>query len=144
MPKPSPEEKTIRRGLDRRRFLGVAGGTALLCGLGGRPLAAKTAAEVDGADPVARALKKPASARAAAAGTKDPIDTATFHTPDPQPGGQKRVYWIAAHSTTWNIAPTGRDEWMNHKIKGKKKFTALVYQEYTEGFVAPKGPASMP
>jgi len=33
---------------------------------------------------------------------------------------------------------------MGHPIKGKKKFKALVYQQYTEGFVAPKGPAQMP
>ncbi|MEA2468190.1 MAG: hypothetical protein QOJ57_2316, partial [Thermoleophilaceae bacterium] len=123
--------------LDRRRFLGVAGGTALLCGIGGRPLTQRTAAEVDQADAAARALKKPASA-------KDPIDSSQFATPEPQPGGQRREYWIAARSTTWNIAPTGRDEWMNHAIKGKKKFRALVYQLYSTGFVAPIGPASMP
>src|SRR4051812_16029634 len=134
------DQPTPRRGaLDRRGFLGVAGGAALLCGLGGtRPLTERTVAEVAQADAAARALPKPKAA------ASDPIDSSHFETPEPQPGGQKREYWIAAHSTTWNIAPTGRDEWMNHPIKGKKKFRALVYQLYSEGFAQALGPASMP
>ena len=139
MPDRSPEDPTPRRrALDRRGFLGVAGGTALLCGLGGRPITQRTVAEVADADAAARALPRPKAA------ASDPIDSSQFVTPEPQPGGQKREYWIAAHSTTWNIAPTGRDEWMNHAIKGKKKFRALVYQLYSEGFAHTIGPAAMP
>src|SRR4051812_11359453 len=138
MPKRLPAQSPANHALDRRRFLGVSAGTALLCGLGGRPLSASTAAEVDEADAAARALPRPKAA------TKDPIDSARYETPQPQPGGKKREYWIAARSTTWNIAPTGRDEWMNHAVKGKKKFRALVYQLYREGFTAPIGPAEMP
>jgi FtsP/CotA-like multicopper oxidase with cupredoxin domain len=139
MPDRVPENPSPRRrALDRRGFLGVAGGSAaLLCGLGGRPLTQRTVAEVAQADAAARALPKPASAR-------DPIDSSQFPTPEPQPGGQKREYWIAARSTMWNIAPTGRDEWMNHAIGGKKKFRALVYQLHSQGFASAIGPASMP
>jgi manganese oxidase len=132
-----PDHAPARRALDRRSFLGVAGGTALLCGIGGHPITARTVADVKQVDAAARALKKPAAAR-------EPIDTATFPTPQPQPGGQKRVYWIAARSITWNIAPTGRDEWMNHPIRGRKTFRALVYQLYSEGFARPLAPAAMP
>jgi FtsP/CotA-like multicopper oxidase with cupredoxin domain len=137
---PSEQSTPARRhALDRRGFLGVAGGSAaLLCGLGGHPITQRTVAEVAQADTAARSLTKPASA------TSDPIDTAQFQTPAPQPGGQKREYWIAAHSTMWNIAPTGRDEWMNHPITGKRKFRALVYQLYSDGFASAIGPASMP
>src|SRR5438552_3732436 len=104
MTHPSPDERIARsRVLDRRGFLGVAGGTALRCGIGGHPITQRTVSEVAQADAAARALRKPASAR-------EPIDTTTFPTPQPQPGGQKREYWLAARSTTWNIAPTGRDE----------------------------------
>ncbi|MEA2440642.1 MAG: hypothetical protein QOH76_2066 [Thermoleophilaceae bacterium] len=133
----SDEPAPARRALDRRGFLGVAGGAALLCGIGGHPITQRTVAEVAQADAAARALKKPASAR-------EPVDTATFPTPQPQPGGQRREYWIAARPATWNIAPTGRDEWMNHRIRGKRTFRALVYQLHSEGFARATGPASMP
>ena len=33
---------------------------------------------------------------------------------------------------------------MNHPIKGKKKFSALVYQLYSDGFASAIGPAAMP
>jgi FtsP/CotA-like multicopper oxidase with cupredoxin domain len=124
------------RGLDRRGFLAV-GGTALICGVGGHRLTAGTTADVAQFDAHARTLRKPKSAR-------DPIDSARFQTPQPQPGGQKRVYWIEARSKKWDVAPTGRDEWMNHRIPRKRKFTALVYQQMTDGFAKPAGPASMP
>src|SRR3954471_15977561 len=84
-----PDEPTSRaRALDRRGFLGVAGGAALLCGIGAHPIAQRAVAEVAQADAAARPLRKPASAR-------EPIDTTTFPTPQPQPGGQQRVYWLA-------------------------------------------------
>lgn len=132
-----PDQQAARHALDRRNFLGVAGGAALLCGLGGKPLTQSTVAEVAKADAAARGLKKPASAREA-------IDTAQFPTPEPQPGGQKREYWIAARSVTWDVAPKGRDEWMNHRWRGKRRFRALVYQLHNEGFAGATGPARMP
>ena len=57
-----PDPAPARRALDRRGFLGIAGGTALLCGLGGHPLTARTVADVAQADAAARKLRKPASA----------------------------------------------------------------------------------
>jgi FtsP/CotA-like multicopper oxidase with cupredoxin domain len=132
-----PDQQAARHSLDRRNFLGVAGGAALLCGLGGKPLTARTVADVAKADAAARGLKKPASAREA-------IDTAQFPTPEPQPGGQKREYWIAARSVNWNVAPKVREEWMNHRFAGKRRFRALVYQLHDEGFAGAIGPASMP
>jgi hypothetical protein len=138
MPQSRPDDPArARRGLDRRDFLGVAGGTALLCGIGGHPLTQTSARDVAQADAAARALSKPASAR-------DPIDSAQFPTPEPQPGGQRREYWIAARSVMWDIAPTGRDEWMNHKIGGRRRFRALVYQLHDAGFANAIGPAAMP
>jgi hypothetical protein len=124
------------RGVDRRGFLGLSG-AALICGVGGHKLAVSTPAEVDAADGAARALKKPRAAR-------DPIDTRNFPTPEPQPGGKKREFWVQARSVNWNVAPTGRDEWMNHRIGGKRTFRALVYQRMSEGFADPLGRPQMP
>src|SRR4051812_17687767 len=125
------------RGLDRRGFLGL-GGAALICGVGGHKLTASTPVEVDEADAAARKLRKPP------ANTPDPIDEQSFPTPRPQPGGRRREYWIQARSVRWNVAPKGRDEWMNHRIGGRKTFRALVYQAMTVGFAKPAGPARMP
>jgi hypothetical protein len=138
MPDLPPDPDSLHRAFDRRGFLGVAGTATLLCGLGGKPLLLGSAKDVDEADAAARALKKPRAAQ------RDPIDSATFETPQPQPGGRRREYWVAARSVTWNVAPTGRDEWMNERIPGKHKFRALVYQLYSQGFASPIGPVSMP
>jgi hypothetical protein len=124
------------RGYDRRAFLGL-GGAALICGVGGQTLTLSTPHDVAEADAFARRLPKPKAAR-------DPVDALTFHTPEPQPGGHKREYWVQARPAKWNVAPTGRDEWMNHPIRGRRTFTALVYQRYSAGFADPIGAASMP
>lgn len=123
-------------GYDRRAFLGL-GGAALICGVGGQKLLVRTPADVARADAAARALPKPKAAT-------DPIDQRSFPTPEPQPGGQRREYWLQARPVRWNVAPTGRDEWMNHRIPGRKVFTALVYQRYTDGFAQAVGAPSMP
>src|SRR4051812_25815908 len=123
-------------GYDRRSFLAV-GGTALICGVGGHKLTLSTPAEVAQADAAARRLPKPKSA-------KDPVDTLTFPTPEPQPGGQKREYWIQARPVKWNVAPNGRDEWMNYPIRGRTTFAALVYQQSPDGFAKPLAPPAMP
>jgi hypothetical protein len=135
-PRRSDDDPTSVRALDRRGFLGV-GAAGLICTIGGRPLAARTPEDVEEADRAARAIAKPASA-------KEPVDSAQFPTPQPQPGGVQREYWIGARAVTWDIAPTGRDEWMKTRIRGKRRFRALVYQEYTSGFAQPLGKPSMP
>jgi hypothetical protein len=132
-----PDWTPHRTGVDRRSFLGL-GGAALICGVGGHALTLKSPAEVDQADAAARKLRKPKGA------SRDPIDTQSFATPQPQPGGQRREYWIQARPVRWDVAPTGRDDWMNRRIGGKRTFHALVYQLMTAGFAEPAGPAAMP
>src|SRR4051794_33512070 len=111
-------------GYDRRAFLGI-GGAAMICGVGGRKPPPRPPKEVAEADAFARTLPKPKGAR-------DAVDGLKFTTPEPQPGGQKREFWVQARPAKWDVAPTGRDEWMHHPTRGKRTFTALVYQRYTE------------
>ncbi len=75
----------------------------------GRHRAGRSPKDVARVDAAAAALPRPAAAR------RDPIDRAQFPTPDPQPGGQRREYWIGARTVSWDIVPTGRDEWMKHR-----------------------------
>src|SRR5215217_7281548 len=107
--------------LSRRGFLGAGGSAALLCTLGaGKTVDDATPRDVDRADAYASRMKKPAGARQDAIGPGD--------APQPQPGGVKREYWIAARSLKWDIVPSGQDEWMRTKISGPRTFRALVYQ----------------
>src|SRR4051794_34818177 len=109
--------------IDRRSFLGL-GGTALVCSLGGKRLSLKSTDDVRKADAVAAGLKRPAAAR------RDAVDALKFGVPEPQPGGQVREYWIQARALRWNVAPTGRDDWMDMPVKGPRTFTALAYQAF--------------
>src|SRR3954451_6410542 len=127
----------MQEQLDRRGFLGV-GGTALICTLGGKALKIRSVGDVREADARAASLKRPAATR------RDPVDALKFGTPEPQPGGKVREYWIQARSVKWDVAPTGRDDWMDMPVKGLRTFDAVVYQAYSEGFAGPVGPASMP
>jgi FtsP/CotA-like multicopper oxidase with cupredoxin domain len=122
--------------LSRRGFLGAGGSAALLCTLGGKTLEQATPRDVDRADAYAARMQKPASARQDAVGPED--------APQPQPGGVKREYWIAARSVRWDVAPSGQDEWMRGKVSGPRTFRALVYQQYSTGFGEPVGTAGMP
>src|SRR3954454_7178423 len=131
-----PRPPHMPHGFDRRGFLGLSG-AALIFGIGGPQGTGGAAADVAKVDAAARRLPKPKA-------VKDPVDGLSFQTPQPQPGGQKREYWVQARPAKWDVAPAHRDEWMNHPVAGKTKFTALVYQRYTEGFAEPVGPASMP
>jgi len=122
-------------GIGRRGFLQAAVAAPLICTIGGREVVvgdARGAALLD-AD-VAR-LRRPGSARNA---------QNEFPTPVPQPGGVEREYWLAARPARWNVAPTGRDEWMKKRVPAPRAFRALVYQRYTAGFGKPIGPASIP
>ena len=42
--------------------------------------------------------------------------------------GARREYWIQAEPVKWNIVPSGRDEMMDKKVKGKTKFAAYAYR----------------
>src|SRR4051794_22069453 len=125
--------------IDRRGFLGV-GGAALLCTIGGKRVRVHTAEDVKPADGFAASLKRPAAAR------HDPVDSLKFGTPEPQPGGQVREYWIQARAVRWDIAPTGRDDWMGMRLPPHRKrtFWAYAYQPFSPGFANPLGPPSIP
>jgi hypothetical protein len=121
--------------LNRRSFLNSAGATAFVCALGGG--GPQTRSEVARADAAARALKRP---RASAA---DPVDSLTFATPQPQPGGQAREYWVQAESFMWDPVQTGGDEWMKMAIPARRRFRAFGYRLYSDGFAEPTGPQQM-
>ncbi len=142
----------MRQGFDRRAFLGV-GGAALICTIGGKSIAIRTPKDVEQVDAAVRNLKRPKGtgpeARAAAKERKpapgaDPVDGLTFGTPEPQPGGQVREYWIEAKSLVWDVAPTGRDEFMAEPIPKPRSFRAFAYRPWSAGFAAPIGPATIP
>jgi FtsP/CotA-like multicopper oxidase with cupredoxin domain len=123
------------RPVDRRAFLGASGAT-LFCALrGGDVLGSR--AQVAALDARARAARPPAP---------DPVDGLKFATPVPQPGGQVREYWIQARSLNWDIAPTGRDDWMGMPLprKSKRTFRAYAYQPFSAGFADPLTPPSIP
>ncbi|MEI7626310.1 MAG: multicopper oxidase domain-containing protein [Actinomycetota bacterium] len=138
--------------LDRRSFLGASVGAAFLCTIGGKAVTIANPDDVRLADQAASKIAKPllATKEGGAAGPKanatraEIADGSRFATPEPQPGGRVREYWIAAVSTKWNYAPTGRDEWMSKSIPGRKTFTAFCYQPFSTGFASPIGVASMP
>jgi FtsP/CotA-like multicopper oxidase with cupredoxin domain len=125
----------------RRRFLQAGAGTALLCTIGGRDFALRSAKDAEAADAAARAVARPRQAPGAAG---EAADALRFGTPEPQPGGVRREYWIQARAATWDIAPTGRDDWHGHAIGKPRAFKAVVYQLMTPGFAQPAGPAAMP
>lgn len=125
--------------MPRRQFLQAGAGTALLCTIGGERFALRTPKDAERADAAARAVARPAAAKAT-----EPADALQFGTPQPQPGGVAREYWIQARVVTWDIAPTGRDDWHGHVIPQPRRFKAVVYQEMTPGFAKPAGPAAMP
>jgi len=108
-------------------------GMSLFCALGGQALA--TRRDVLARDARARAVKQP-----------DPVDRLQFGTPGPQPGGQVREYWIQARSLDWDIAPTGRDDWMGMPLprRAKRTFRAYAYQLFSAGFADPIGAPAIP
>ena len=129
--------------LDRRNFLGVAGTGALLCTVGGTRFEVRDASDVKQVDEAAAAVNRPRRAARRGRG-RDPVDNLSFPTPEPQPGGRRKEYWIEARPATWNIAPRGRDEWMGKPVPRKRTFTAFLYQQYTAGFAERVGTARMP
>lgn len=132
-------------GLDRRGFLALGGTSALFCTLaattGGTGDPKQTRKAVAAADKAASKVKRPRRV------ALDPRDSDRFPTPQPQPGGQVREYWIQARSLMWDWAPSGRDEWMGAPIpqkKSKRLFRGFAYQLYSPGFAEPLERASIP
>jgi manganese oxidase len=87
--------------------------------------------------------------RARAAGSSpppgaSPLDQLRFPTPQPQPGGARREYWVQARDVLWDVVPTRprRDQWHGRAVAGPSVYRAFAYQQMTEGFAAPiDGPA---
>jgi manganese oxidase len=132
----------------RRRFLQVGATGAFLCTIGGETVSVAQRGDAAKADAAAAKVIRPQGlrARAAAAPKKpvEPTEQQTYVTPEPAPGGQKVEYWIQAVEQKWTIVPTKRDDWHGTTISGSSTFTATVYQQMTEGFAAPLGPAAIP
>jgi len=126
--------------LGRRRFLQVGAAGAFLCTIGGERIAVARRGDAAKADAAAARIQRPKTNAAAA----EPTESQTYVTPQPQPGGQKVEYWIQATTVRWTIVPTKRDDWHGVAQPGGSTFTAVVYQQMTEGFAAAFGPAAIP
>jgi FtsP/CotA-like multicopper oxidase with cupredoxin domain len=108
----------------RRSFFGLAGGTALLCTIGGQDVAVDGPKSLAEADAVAARVRRPR--RFAAAEDVPQIQ--------PQPGGVRREYWIQAETRNWEITPHKRDEWHNRPLSSRNSYRAFMYREMTAGF----------
>lgn len=132
-------------GVDRRGFLAIGGAGALYCTLAASRSTSSDPKETVRA--VAAADKAAAKVRRPSRVALDPRDSDRFPTPQPQPGGQVREYWIQARSAMWDWAPSGRDEWMNAPVpasRKKRRFRAFTYQLFSPGYARALGPAAMP
>ena len=124
----------LDHGLQRRRFLQVGAGAALLCTIGGEQVSLGRRGDAAKADAAAARVKPPPEA----------TEQQQFQTPQPQPGGRAVEYWIQARTTKWTIVPTKRDDWHGRAVPGRTTFKAAVYQLMSEGFAAPLGPPAIP
>jgi FtsP/CotA-like multicopper oxidase with cupredoxin domain len=127
--------------LGRREFL--AGGGLFICTLAGHKLLANKPVDVDA---LAKEVKVPPKVAAYEEGggvaqQDAKTELAAFN---PASSGNRREYWIQAEPVRWRIVPTGRDQMMGRRIRGKTKFTAFAYRRYTSGFGSPVGPATIP
>jgi FtsP/CotA-like multicopper oxidase with cupredoxin domain len=139
---PSHEPDT---GLPRRGFL-AAGAGAFLCTIGGERVLLRNPGDAAKADAAARRVARPRARAASATPGAGPTEQLTFATPQPQPGGSAREYWIQAREVLWDIVPTRprRDEWHGRAVAGPSVYRAFVYQQMTEGFAAPLAPPAIP
>src|ERR1700754_4569669 len=118
---------------NRRAFLGLAGGAALLCTIGGQEVEVSGRKGLEKADRLAARVKRP---RAAAEQNVPQLQ--------PAPGGIRRENWIQRETHRWGIPPKRRDEWPNRPLSGRNAYTACVYREMTPGFAGYATPASIP
>ncbi len=126
--------------LDRRSFLAAS---SMLCLT--NSVLPKTHKLVGKADAKARASTAMNMQHGRMGGAvKDPVDSLKFGTPEPQPGGSVREYWIAATSLKWDIAPTGRDDWMKMAVPRATTFRAFAYQLFSPGFARPLAAPAIP
>jgi len=124
--------------LGRREFFADAGGLAL-CTLAGVEVLSNERADVEG---LAQGIEVPPKVLAAQERGQNPATTQTVFAATTRAA---REYWIRAEPIKrWDMVPTGRDEMMGKKVKGKTTFPAYGYRPYSAGFAEPLGPASIP
>ncbi|KAA0272952.1 MAG: hypothetical protein EDQ89_06425 [Acidobacteria bacterium] len=122
------------RSIGRRELVADAG-ALFLCGLAGKQILLDQPADVEA---LAKDVEVPPKVEAARAGGAPEARTVLAAA------GGTREYWIRAEKVRWNVVPTGRDQMMRHKVKGRTTFTAYAYRQYTEDFGEPLGKAKIP
>jgi manganese oxidase len=120
---------------NRRAFLGMAGGSALLCTIGGKTVNVDSPRALARADALAAAVPRPQGTKAHAS---------AFPAIAPAPGGQRREFWIQAESHRWNVIPTGKDDWEGMRVPRPHRFPAMIYREMTPGFAEHLRPITIP
>ena len=120
--------------MDRRNFLGLAGG-AFLCTIAGKQYSIDS-----NTDLAALANKIEVPPKGAAAKTRHSGSNADISR-------NRKEYWIQAEPVTWNVVPKQRDQMMGTSIKktvGRTKVPAYAYRLYDTDFSKPLGPATVP
>jgi manganese oxidase len=123
--------------LGRREFFAGAGGL-FFCTLAGQKVLTDRGADVE---KLAAEVPVPPKVAAAESSAGAPEAQAVLAQ---SAAGARREYWIRAEEVRWNIVPTGKDQMMDTKVRGKTKFTAYAYRAYAPNFEAPLGPATIP
>jgi FtsP/CotA-like multicopper oxidase with cupredoxin domain len=127
--------------VDRREFLAGTGGL-FFCTLAGHKLFLDKGAN---AEKLASGVKVPPKVAAAeAAGSSAAPARSVLAADTTTSPANVREYWIRAEYAKWNIVPSGRDAMMDQKVRGKTRFTAYAYRQYTPNFASPMGPATIP
>lgn len=121
-----------------RRELFAGGGGLILCTLAGHRVFADRGADVERLAATVPVPPRVAERNGASAGASaEPVLAANR-------ASATREYWIRAEERRWDIVPTGKDQMMDTKIKGKTKFTAYAYRAYSPNFEAPLDSAAVP
>ena len=120
-----------------RRELFAGGGGLILCTLAGHRVFADRGADVERLAATVPVPPRVAERNGASAGASaEPVLAANR-------ASATREYWIRAEERRWDIVPTGKDQMMDTKIKGKTKFTAYAYRAYSPNFEAPLDSAAV-
>lgn len=120
--------------MDRRNFLGVAGG-AFVYTIAGKQYSINRHTDLS-----ELAGKIPVPPKVAAAKRTNTITAADI-------SGNRKEFWIQAEPVIWNPVPKKRDQMMGSSIKkvvGRTKVPAYAYRLYDTDFSKPLGPATIP
>jgi FtsP/CotA-like multicopper oxidase with cupredoxin domain len=121
------------RQIGRRELVANAGGM-LICTLAGQKVLPDKKADVAG---LAEGVEVPPKVEAARRAGPQPQTILAADV-------SLREYWIKAEPVTWDIVPSGRDAMMDRRVKGKTKFSAYGYRQYTADFAEPMGKPQIP